>query len=112
MDQKENKQLGMQDRDQKSAEAEAAERIKSNDSLNSGKPDDKTYLEINLSYHLQKSIDDFVQGEKDNVSHLDLLWGELYGSINADFWGGVITEEQAHYLRGKYLFDIDAEEDE
>lgn len=61
--------------------------------------------EKNLSAHLQKAIREYVEGEQNEVSYLDCLWGELYGSINADFWNGVITEEQANYLRGKYLFD-------
>lgn len=73
------------------------------------KPCDRSYLETNLSAHLQKSIDDYVQGEKDNVSYMDCLWGELYGSINADVWAGVISEEQANYLRTKYLYTEEQE---
>ena len=68
-----------------------------------GKPSDRSYLEMNLSSHLQKAINDYVQGEKDKVSYMDCLWGELYGSINADLWSGIISEEQANYLRAKYL---------
>lgn len=66
-------------------------------------------FEKSLNPHLQKSIDDYVQGEKDNVSYLDCLWGEVYGSINSDFWNGYLTAEQADYLRKKYLY---AEEQE
>lgn len=69
-----------------------------------GKPADKTYLETNLSPQLTKAIKDYEKGEKDNVSYLDCLWGELYGSINADLWSGCISEEQANYLRKKYLY--------
>ena len=69
-----------------------------------GKPQDRSYLEANLSAHLQKAINDYIQGEKDKVSYMDCLWGELYGSINADLWSGVISEEQANYLRAKYLY--------
>lgn len=79
------------------------------ESQRNGKPQDRSYLETNLSDHLQKSIDDFVQGEKAEVSCLDCLWGELYGSINADFWAGVISEEQADYLRTKYLYGEEQE---
>ncbi|WP_313527774.1 hypothetical protein [Anaerotignum sp.] len=61
-------------------------------------------FEKHLSPHLQKAIDELKQGEKDNVSYLDCLWGEVYGSINWDFWNGCLTEEQADYLRKKYLF--------
>lgn len=74
------------------------------------KTQDRSYLEKNLSLHLQKAIDDYVQGEKDMVSYMDCLWGELYGSINADLWAGVISEEQAKYLRVKYLFGEKTEE--
>lgn len=36
---------------------------------------------------------------------LDCLWGELYGSINmAEISDGIITSEQADYLRKKYLW--------
>lgn len=69
-----------------------------------GKPQDRSYLEANLSAHLQKAVGDYIQGEKDKVSYMDCLWGELYGSINADLWSGVISEEQANYLRAKYLY--------
>lgn len=74
-----------------------------------GKPADRGYLETNLSAHLEKAIHDYVQGEKSKVSYMDCLWGELYGSINAELWSGVISEEQADYLRAKYLY---AEEQE
>lgn len=69
-----------------------------------GKPADKAYLETNLSPQLTKAIKDYEQGEKDKVSYMDCLWGELYGSINADFWSDCLTEEQANYLRKKYLY--------
>lgn len=70
------------------------------------KMQDRSCLEKNLSPHLQKAIDDYVQGERE----LDCLWGELYGSINADLWAGVISEEQAKYLRAKYLYEVETEE--
>ncbi len=68
-----------------------------------GKPNDKIYLEHNLSLHLSTAINEYQEGQKNKVSYLDCLWGELYGSINSDLWSGVISEEQASYLRGKYL---------
>lgn len=77
-----------------------------------GKPLDKTYLEVNLPQSLQKAIDEYVQGEKEQVRHLDCLWDELYGSINAQFWGSRITREQADYLREKYLFETEEEMDD
>lgn len=75
-----------------------------------GKPKDKTYLERNLSQHLTKAINDYVQGEKDNVSYMDCLWGELYGSVNSDLWSNCITEEQARYIRTKYLYGEEQED--
>ncbi len=64
---------------------------------------DRSYLELNLSSHLTKSINDYLEGQKNKVSYLDCLWGEVYGSINADLWSGLISDEQANYLRTKYL---------
>ncbi len=81
------------------------------ENANNGKPQDRSYLETNLSAHLQKAINDYIQGEKDKVTYMDCLWGELYGSINADLWAGVISEEQAAYLRMKYLNGEEGEED-
>lgn len=68
-----------------------------------GKPNRKTYLETGLSESIQKAIKDYLQGEKEQVLHLDCLWDELYGTINSNLWAGLITEEQAGYLRSKYL---------
>ena len=68
--------------------------------------------EENLSPHLQKAIKEYVEGEKQKVLHLDCLWCELYGSINADFWNGVLSEQQAKELRQKYLFAEQEEEQE
>lgn len=68
-----------------------------------GKPVDKSYLEKDLPKFLQFDLDEFKNGEKNNVSHMDCLWGELSGSINSAFYGGEITEEQAIYLR-TYLY--------
>lgn len=37
------------------------------------------------------------------VSYMDCLWGELYSAINSNQWSNAITQEQADYLRAKYL---------
>lgn len=71
----------------------------------SGKPSNLSYLETGLPGFLQKSIDEFIDGEKNQVTYMDCLWGELYGSINVAMWDRDISEEQAAYLRSKYLFD-------
>lgn len=69
-----------------------------------GRPEGAGYLESGLPASVQKAIDEYVQGEKEHVLYLDCLWGELYGAINANQWGGCLTVEQADYLRTKYLF--------
>lgn len=53
-----------------------------------GKPKIKTYLEAGLPEHLQKALEEYIRGEKDKVSYMDCLWGELYSSINSSQWGG------------------------
>lgn len=68
-----------------------------------GKPLDKTYLEKNLPMYVQHDIDALIIGEKNKVLHLDCLHNELYGSINSALWDDEITQEQASYLREKYL---------
>ena len=68
-----------------------------------GKPKDRSYLERNLPASLQKALDEYIQGEEDHVSYMDCLWGELYGAINSNQWSNAITQEQADYLRAKYL---------
>lgn len=69
-----------------------------------GKPQNKAYLETGLPESLKKALEEYIQGEKEQVPYMDCLWGELYGSINACQWGGRITLEQADYLRKKYLY--------
>lgn len=69
-----------------------------------GKPKDRSYLEKDLPASLQKALDEYIQGEKDHVSYMDCLWGELYGAINSNQWCDAITLEQADYLRAKYLY--------
>ena len=69
-----------------------------------GKPLDKSYLECNLPTYLQKDIDALIEGRKDKTClHIDCLEDEVYGDINACYVDGVISEEQAWYLREKYL---------
>lgn len=68
-----------------------------------GKPADRSYLETELPASLQKALNEYTQGEKNQVSYLDCLWDELYGAINSNQWSNAITKEQADYLREKYL---------
>jgi len=76
-----------------------------------GSPKDKSYLEVDLPPSIQKAIKEYIIGEKEEVLHLDCLWGEVYGAINASQWDNSITLEQADYLRKKYLFADDSEEE-
>ena len=71
--------------------------------MHGGKPIDRSYLEKDLPASLDKALHEYVQGEKDKVSYMDCLWGELYSAINSNQWSNAITQEQADYLRAKYL---------
>ena len=65
---------------------------------------EKAY-EFGLPAYLQRDLDEYKKGLKDNSTLLDCLWAELYGSINlAEITDGVITSEHADYLREKYLW--------
>ncbi len=58
-----------------------------------------------LPKYLRRSITEFEEGKKNNVSYLDCLWMDLYASINmAQINDNVITKEEADFLRNKYLW--------
>lgn len=59
--------------------------------------------ERTLPIYLKKDIDAFLQGEQDNCSYMDCLYGELQASINVAEWGEEITGDVADSLREKYL---------
>lgn len=62
-------------------------------------------FEFGLPDYLQHDLNAFKNGLENNSTILDCLWGELYGSINmAEISDGLITSEQADYLRKKYLW--------
>lgn len=62
-------------------------------------------FEYGLPNYLQQDLDAYKEGLRNGSDILDCLWGELYGSINlAEISEGVITPEQADYLRQKYLW--------
>ena len=75
------------------------------------KPGSHPEWEIDLPADLQKAIDDYLEGIRAQVTYLDCLADELYGSINANQWGWDISKEQADYLRQKYLFEPEDEEE-
>lgn len=73
-----------------------------------GLPADKAYLECGLPDFLRSSIDAMQaswermdQGEQDN--RWDCYYCELQSDINTCEVNGLISEEQAWYLREKYL---------
>lgn len=60
--------------------------------------------EYGLPDYLQHDLAAYKEGLRTKSDILDCLWGELYGSINiAEISDGVITAENADYLRKKYL---------
>ena len=73
------------------------------------KPGSHPEWEIDLPAAIQKDIDAYLEGIRTQVTYLDCLWDELYGSINASQWGWEISKEQADYLRAKYLFEPEDE---
>ena len=75
------------------------------------KPGSHQEWETNLPAAIQKDIDAYLEGIRTQSSVLDCLWDELYGSINASQWGWEISKEQADYLRTKYLFEQEDEEE-
>ena len=52
---------------------------------------------------LLHALEEYKRGLRENVSCLDCLRGELYGSINACQRNRSITRQEAEYLREKYL---------
>lgn len=66
--------------------------------------------EQDLPPDLVKAIREYLEGLESHSPLLDCLWGELYGSINANQWGGVISPETAGMLRRKYLFSEDGDD--
>ena len=75
---------------------------------NTGKPVDKTYLELDLPeplrYSLKKMKDTLEKYEKgDKSNDFDSDFCELQSNINAAEVEDMISSEQAAYLRSKYL---------
>ena len=73
-----------------------------------GKPLDKSYLELDLPPMLQESLDLYKKRYQryitdDSYSEFDMDWCEFNADIGAAEAGDAITSEQAWYLREKYL---------
>ena len=56
-----------------------------------------------LPEFLKNDILALEEGRKNKSTLLDCLWCEVYGSINSAFYGHAITENEADFLRKKYL---------
>ncbi len=66
------------------------------------------YLEKNLPPFLQEGIDDLMDGRRLNLEmRIDLLYSDLQSSINIAYHGNMIDENQANYLRHKYLYQME-----
>ena len=63
----------------------------------------KTNLERDLPPHLDKCINDLKDAVNRKEKYIDTYLDDLYGSINSAYWDGEISEEQAGYIRDKYL---------
>lgn len=73
-----------------------------------GLPKDKTYLECGLPPYLQISLDNMkkswaIEDSGKTDIHWDLYWCELSADINSAEVDKIISNEQASYLRKKYL---------
>ena len=69
--------------------------------------EEKRYLEVNLPAYLQHDIDTLKVGLVEKPLYLDCLLDEVQGSINSAEVDGLISSEQAAYLRAKYLWETE-----
>ena len=70
---------------------------------------DQGLYECVLPTYLKKDLLNYLKGKEESSSLVDCLWGELYSSINiAEINDGLITHDQAQYLRDKYLWGVEA----
>ena len=59
------------------------------------------FLKHDIDAYLSAVKKEKETGEK--CWHMDCLQDEIYGSINAAYWDGLIDKDVAEYLREKYL---------
>jgi len=77
--------------------------VKTMEELDNAAELDENSLEMSLPKYLKDDIDDLMKGYENNSTLLDCLYCEVQGSINSALYGNEITEEQAVFLREKYL---------
>lgn len=65
--------------------------------------EDKSYLELHLPEYLEEDLREFKRLQKTDRTKATGYWGEVYSSINMAYVEDEITDEQAKYLRRKYL---------
>lgn len=68
----------------------------------------KTYLECNSPPYLEHDLKMYKKAKAEHLLEESDWWCKLYGSINSAYYDEQITEEQAKYLRRKYL-DLEQE---
>lgn len=56
-----------------------------------------------LPTYLKNDIEALVKGYKENSTVIDCLYCEVQASINIAYYDDMVTKEQAHLLRMKYL---------
>ena len=73
--------------------------------------EDKPYMERKVPAYLSQDIQRLIQARRGN-SLIDCYEAEVYGSINSALYDGEITDEQAIYLRWKYLHMLPSDVEE
>lgn len=63
----------------------------------------ENFMEISLPKYLKDDIDALMKGYENNSTLIDCLYCEVQGSINSALYANEISEEQAVFLRKKYL---------
>jgi len=76
--------------------------------IQTGYPEDKSYLEKGLPSYLEKSLCNMrkcweIEDNGGSDIHWDIYWSELNADINSAENERSISKEQASYLRSKYL---------
>lgn len=56
-----------------------------------------------LPTYLKNDIEALIKGYKENSTVIDCLYCEVQASINIAYYDDMVTKEQAHLLRMKYL---------
>ena len=74
------------------------------DSTSEESLDELEYLEVDLPPYLQLDIDNYNEGIRTKSPYIDALYNEVQSSINMAQVSNRIDDNQANYLRKKYLY--------